>query len=238
MLRHQKKKKKKKNESVGDLKAWLTGQLHCWVGQQHLQNYQGVVGSFLMDLALPITIYLLDYFLPQLAPTEHCVDTLDVMAAPIRYSPQPMTFTLLRERCGLCILCLHEPGWQCHGHDTRVCWPVQQLFGLCSVLWWQTTGGGTNDCDPVWTGGATGAICRGGTDHRYQASKQARKAQKSGPGCPSNARLCKRSDPVQVQRNDPWSRPAPWFSFGVFCCGGLCCHSETISWAPNAWTDW
>ena len=84
-------------ETVGDLKAWLTGQLHCWVGQQHLQNYQGVVGSFLMDLALPITIYLLDYFLPQLAPTEHCVDTLDVMAAPVRYSPQPMTFTLLRE---------------------------------------------------------------------------------------------------------------------------------------------
>ena len=56
-----------------------------------------MVGSFLMDLALPITIYLPDDFLPQLAPTEHCVDTLDVMAAPIRYSPQPMTFTLLRE---------------------------------------------------------------------------------------------------------------------------------------------
>ena len=38
---------------------------------------------------------------PQPAPlvhyVQHCVDTLDVMAAPIRYSPQPMTFTLLRE---------------------------------------------------------------------------------------------------------------------------------------------
>ena len=33
-------------------------------------------------------------------------------------------------------------------------------------------------------------------EQRYQASKQARKAQKSGPGCPSNARICKRSDPV------------------------------------------
>ena len=84
-------------ETVGDLKAWLTGQLHCWVGQQHLRNYQGVVGSSLMDLALPITICLLDYFLPQLAPTEHCVDTLDVMAAPIRCSRKPMTFTLLQE---------------------------------------------------------------------------------------------------------------------------------------------
>ena len=61
-------------ETAGELKAGLTGQLHCWVGQHHLQNYQGVVGSLLMDLALPITIYLLDYFLPQLAPTEHCVE--------------------------------------------------------------------------------------------------------------------------------------------------------------------
>ena len=84
-------------EDAGELKAWLIGQLHCWVGQQHLRDYQGVVGSFLMDLALPITIYLLDYFLPQLTPTESCVDTLDVMAAPIHYSPQPMTFTFLRE---------------------------------------------------------------------------------------------------------------------------------------------
>ena len=82
-------------ETVGGLKAWLIGQLHCWVGQQELRNYQGVVGSFLMDLALPITIYLLDYFLPQLNPTEWCIDTLDVMAAPIHYSPQLMTFALL-----------------------------------------------------------------------------------------------------------------------------------------------
>ena len=82
---------------MGGLKAWLIGQLHCWVGQQELRNYQGVVGSFLMDLALPITIYLLDYFLPQLNPTEWCIDTLDVMAAPIHYSPQLMTFALLRE---------------------------------------------------------------------------------------------------------------------------------------------
>ena len=84
-------------ETVGGLKAWLIGQLHCWVGQQELRNYQGVVGSFLMDLALPITIYLLDYFLPQLNPTEWCIDTLDVMAAPIHYGPQLMTFALLRE---------------------------------------------------------------------------------------------------------------------------------------------
>ena len=84
-------------ENAGGLKAWLIGQLHCWVGQQELRNYQGVVGSFLMDLALPITIYLLDYFLPQLNPTERCIDTLDVMAAPIHYGPQLMTFTLLRE---------------------------------------------------------------------------------------------------------------------------------------------
>ena len=74
----------------------LDRQLHCWVGQQHLRDHQGVVGSFLMDLALP-TIYLLEYFLPQLTPTERCVDTLDVMAAPMHYSPQPMTFTFLRE---------------------------------------------------------------------------------------------------------------------------------------------
>ena len=47
-------------DDAGELKAWLIGQLHCWVGQQHLRDYQGVVGSFLMDLALPITIYLLD----------------------------------------------------------------------------------------------------------------------------------------------------------------------------------
>ena len=67
------------------------------MGHQHLRDYQGVVGSFLMDLALPITIYLLDYFLPQLNPTERCIDTLDVMAAPIHYSPQLMTFTFLRE---------------------------------------------------------------------------------------------------------------------------------------------
>ena len=84
-------------ETVGGLKAWLIGQLHCWLGQQELRNYQGVVGSFFMDLALPITIYLLDYFLPQLNPTERCIDTLDVMAAPIHYGPQLMTFTLLRE---------------------------------------------------------------------------------------------------------------------------------------------
>ena len=84
-------------DTVGGLKAWLIGQLHCWVGQQELRNYQGVVGSFLMDLALPITIYLLDYFLPQLNPTERYIDTLDVMAAPIHYGPQLMTFALLRE---------------------------------------------------------------------------------------------------------------------------------------------
>ena len=84
-------------ENASKLKAWLIGQLHCWVGQQHLQDYQGVVGSFLMDLALPITIYLLDYFLPQLNPTERCINTLDFMAAPIHYSPQLMTFTFLRE---------------------------------------------------------------------------------------------------------------------------------------------
>ena len=51
-------------ETAGELKAWLIGQLHCWVGQHHLRDYQGVVGSFLMDMALPITICLLDYFLP------------------------------------------------------------------------------------------------------------------------------------------------------------------------------
>ena len=67
------------------------------MGHHHLRDYQGIVGSFLMDLALPITIYLLDYFLPQLNPTERCIDTLDVMAAPIHYSPQLMTFTFLRE---------------------------------------------------------------------------------------------------------------------------------------------
>ena len=50
-----------------------------------------------MDLALPITIYLLDYFLPQLNPTERCTNTLDIMAAPIHYSPQLMTFTFMRE---------------------------------------------------------------------------------------------------------------------------------------------
>ena len=84
-------------DTAGELKAWLIGQLRCWVGNHHLRDYQGVVGSFLMDLALPITIYLLDYFLPQLNPTERCIDTLDVMAAPIHYSPQLMTFTFLRE---------------------------------------------------------------------------------------------------------------------------------------------
>ena len=34
-------------ETAGELKAWLTGQLHCWVGQHYLQNYQGVVFFFL-----------------------------------------------------------------------------------------------------------------------------------------------------------------------------------------------
>ena len=81
----------------GELKAWLIGQLHCWVGDQHLHDYQGVAGTFLMDLALPITIYLLDYFLPQLNPTERCIDTLDIMAAPAHYDPQLMTFTFMRE---------------------------------------------------------------------------------------------------------------------------------------------
>ena len=84
-------------ETAGGLKSWLIGQLNCWVGDQHLRDYQGVVGSFLMDLALPITIYLLDYFLPQLNPTERCINTLDIMAAPIHYSPQLMTFTYMRE---------------------------------------------------------------------------------------------------------------------------------------------
>ena len=50
-----------------------------------------------MDLALPIIIYLLDYFLPQLNPTERCINTLDIMAAPVHYGPQLMTFTPLRE---------------------------------------------------------------------------------------------------------------------------------------------
>ena len=81
-------------ETAGGLKSWLIGQLNCY---QHLRDYQGVVGSFLMDLALPITIYLLDYFLPQLNPTERCINTLDIMAAPIQYSPQLMTFTYMRE---------------------------------------------------------------------------------------------------------------------------------------------
>ena len=57
----------------------------------NLRDYQGVVGTFLMDLALPIVIYLLDYFLPQLNPTERCINTLDIMAAPVRYAPQLMT---------------------------------------------------------------------------------------------------------------------------------------------------
>ena len=87
--------------------------------QQELRNYQGVVGSFLMDLVFPMQRpghtgrkalatkkdgpglsdhhSLLDYFLPQLNPTERSFDILDVMAAPIHYGPQLMTFTLLRE---------------------------------------------------------------------------------------------------------------------------------------------
>ena len=84
-------------QTPGELKAWLIGQLHCWVGDQHLRDYQRVVGTFLMDLALPIIIYLLDYFLPQLNPTERCIDTLDIMAAPAHYDPQLMTFSSLRE---------------------------------------------------------------------------------------------------------------------------------------------
>ena len=83
--------------TAGELKSWLIGQLNCWVGNHHLRDYQGVVGNFLMDLALPITIYLLDYFLPQLNPTERCIDTLDIMAAPVHYGPQLMTFTFMRE---------------------------------------------------------------------------------------------------------------------------------------------
>ena len=78
-------------ETAGELKSWLIGQLNCWVGNQHLRDYQGVVGSFL------ITIYLLGYFLPQLNTTERCINTLDIMAAPIHYSPQLMTFTFMRE---------------------------------------------------------------------------------------------------------------------------------------------
>ena len=33
-------------ETVGGLKAWLIGQLHCWVGQQELRNYQGWLAPF------------------------------------------------------------------------------------------------------------------------------------------------------------------------------------------------
>ena len=50
-----------------------------------------------MDLALPIIICLLGYFWPQLNPTERCINTLDIMAAPVNYDPQLMTFTPRRE---------------------------------------------------------------------------------------------------------------------------------------------
>ena len=86
-----------RHQNAHGLKAWLIGQLHCWVEEQHLNDYQGVVGTFLMDLALPIIIFLLDSFLPQLNPTERCVNTLDIMAAPVHYAAQLMTFTPLRE---------------------------------------------------------------------------------------------------------------------------------------------
>lgn len=83
-------------EDTLGLKRTLIGALSWRLQSHELREYRGAITEFLVELPLPIIIYLLDYFLPQLNPTETCVDSLDYFAAPIHYGPRTMVMKYQR----------------------------------------------------------------------------------------------------------------------------------------------
>lgn len=81
-----------------ELQAYLVNQLLCSVNKNVLPHYQGVVGEYLNEVPLPMAIYLMDYFLPQLSPHEGAAECrLTTFAAPIHYEPYDMEFHFKRK---------------------------------------------------------------------------------------------------------------------------------------------
>ena len=75
------------------VKRQLAQALICKANGRILRNYHGVVGDFLMSLSLPMVVYMIDYYLPQILPHDKgTAEDIGILAAPIHMSEEMMSF--------------------------------------------------------------------------------------------------------------------------------------------------